>query len=120
MTIFFFLSNRNISIGAPIKAVMAPTGNMIGLMRSFAIMSAMSSSRAPNAAEAGIRNFKLPPIIILETWGAKRHMNPIAPVKQMATDVEKHASNTAKRRVLFTSIPSEVAVSSPILNSSRL
>ena len=102
-------------MGPPIKAVMAPTGNIMGSARVLAPRSARSNNTEPHSIDEGMRYLMSPPTTTLQICGANRHTKPMAPVKHITIAVERQAVSIAKVLVLPGLKPRLLAVSSPSL-----
>jgi hypothetical protein len=105
--------------GAPINAVMTPTGNSLGEMIVLATVSAAIRKTAPPKAETGIKRRWSEPRTILPRWGTIRPTNPIRPEKETTRPITNETTRKHVIFVLFVSTPNWSAVSSPAVIKLR-
>ncbi len=95
------------------KAVIIPTGIMVGAMTILAIRSIPIRKAAPKTPDAGITNLLSPPIIMRVICGATNPTNPIVPVKHIIPAAASDATIITEILVRSTFTPRLFAVSSP-------
>ena len=106
------------NIGAPIIAVIAPTGKANPSRTVLANKSQISNIIAPSSEEVGKRNLWSLPISFLHTWGITKPIKPMMPTKETTTAVRSDANKREMNLNIFRLIPKVAAVSSP--NSKAL
>ena len=99
------LNRKYRKTGAPIIAVIAPTG--MPLAKTRATTSAPMSRNAPKTAEQGMSSLDFEPTRSLETWGITRPTNPMDPEKLTAMAVQAEIMTMHSSLVFTGSTPSD-------------
>ena len=76
-------------MGAPIIAVMAPTGSWAGDIIVLAIVSAVTRYAPPIKKDAGITILLSTPKMNLQTWGTSKPTNPIIPLTDTTEPINR-------------------------------
>lgn len=99
--------------GAPMRAVIAPTGNSDGIIIVLANKSVITIKHPPIIMQIGITYLCLAPIILLTRWGTIKSTKPIIPLNATAHPVNIAEKISKCFFTIFVFTPTDFAWFSP-------